>query len=376
MHNPFQSFWMAGFECTDQLNAFGNRVDFLHITGHLEKLDEDYQNLKQFEIRTIREGIRWSQVETHPYQYNFASVRNMVESAAAHNIQVIWDLCHFGYPDDLTPLHPHFTARFCALCQAFVAFYRLIQPTGTLIVTPINEVGFISWLGGDVAGTSPYCRHNGWEVKYELMRAYIQGVETLRQCDPNIRILTTEPLINIVPPPDATDEQQQRAQLQHEAQFQVTDILCGRMCPELGGRSDYLDMLGLNFYYNNQWVSDSFEPISWLNRDTDNRWLPLSSLLTAAYARYQRPLVLSETSHPEEDRPQWITFIATECNKILQHEIPLWGICWYPAIDRPDWDHLTPWHRSGLWDIPDPATQNRVLHTPSATALANAQRWL
>ena len=58
--NPFSSFWMAGFECTDKLNAFGNRVDFLSLTGHIEMLQEDYERLQPFNIRTVREGIRWS----------------------------------------------------------------------------------------------------------------------------------------------------------------------------------------------------------------------------------------------------------------------------------------------------------------------------
>ncbi|RZK31762.1 MAG: amine oxidase, partial [Hymenobacter sp.] len=40
--SPFDSFWWGGYECTDQLNAFGNRVDFLPLTGHLQRLDEDY----------------------------------------------------------------------------------------------------------------------------------------------------------------------------------------------------------------------------------------------------------------------------------------------------------------------------------------------
>lgn len=373
MHNPFESFWMAGFECTDQLNAFGNRVDFLQITGHLERTNEDYKNLDLFQIRTVREGIRWSQVEVQPYQYNWSSVGSMLQSAAISNVQVIWDLCHFGYPDDLTPLHPHFTARFCALCRAFVHFYRSMRPTETLIVTPINEVGFISWLGGDVAGTAPYCKGNGWEVKYALMRAYIKGVEVLKSCDPAIRILTTEPLVNIVEPLCATDEQREKAQLLHLNQFQVTDMLSGSLCPELGGQKDYLDIIGCNYYYNNQWVSDSFEALHWLNLAQDSRWNTLSNLLEAIYLRYQRPLVLSETSHPGEDRPVWIEFIAEECSKLLQKQVPLWGICWYPAVDRPDWDHLYPWHRSGLWDIPDSVTKNRILHLPSANALSRAQ---
>ena len=39
----------------------------------------------------------------------------------------------------------------------------------------------------------------------------------------------------------------------HEEQFQVADILSGRMCLELDGKLEYLDILGYNYYYNNQW---------------------------------------------------------------------------------------------------------------------------
>ena len=120
--NPFSSFWMGGFECTDKLNAFGNRVDFINITGHLELLQEDYARLQQFGIKTVREGIRWSQVETKPYTYDWKVVGKMIDCARQHHIQQVWDLCHFGFPDDLTPLHPMFARRFAALCRAFIQY--------------------------------------------------------------------------------------------------------------------------------------------------------------------------------------------------------------------------------------------------------------
>jgi hypothetical protein len=66
--NPFYSFWVAGYECTDKLNAFGNRVDFLNVTGHLELIDEDYARLKYFGIQTVREaygGAKWKKVLTN-----------------------------------------------------------------------------------------------------------------------------------------------------------------------------------------------------------------------------------------------------------------------------------------------------------------------
>lgn len=349
-NNPFHSFWMAGFECTDKLNAFGNRVDFLHLTGHLQLLAQDYQHIIPYGIRTVREGIRWSQVEKRPYEYDWSTVAVMMDTGRANGIQQVWDICHFGFPDDLTPLHPLFAKRFAALCRAFVLFYRSREPHNTLIVTPINEVSFLSWLGGDARGTSPYCWGQGWEVKYDLMRAYILGVAALKEVDPSIRILTTEPLVQMVPPLNATQQQIEEAAAAHESQYQAVDMLAGRMCPELGGSPDYLDILGFNFYYNNQWIVGFQGFLPWANNDNDPRWKPLRSLLQEAYNRYQRPIALTETSHPGVDRPHWIRFIAQECAAVLDLGIPLWGVCLYPIIDRPDWDHLSHWHRSGLWD--------------------------
>lgn len=372
---PFSTFWMAGFECTDKLNAFGKRVDFLTLTGHLEQIKEDYQNLLPYNIRTVREGIRWSQVEKRPYQYDWSAVAYMLEQGKALGIQQVWDLCHFGYPDDLTPLHPMFARRFAAMCRAFVQFYRDTYPDDALLVTPINEVSFISWLGGDVRGTSPYCVGQGWEVKYGLMRAYIEGVAAMREQDPSVRIMTTEPLVNVVPPLDATPEQEAEAKLAHQDQYQAVDMLCGRMCPELGGTPDYLDILGVNYYYDNQWEVGTHDTLGWLNELGDTRWLPLRSLLAEVYERYQKPLVITETSHPGIDRPHWIRFVAAEGAAASQKGLPLWGICLYPIIDRPDWDHLEPWHNSGLWDAaPQPGrAPKRILYKPYADALLEAQ---
>ena len=372
--NPFRSFWWGGYECTDQLNAFGNRVDFLPLTGHLQLIDEDYAAQKPFGIGTVREGIRWAMIEKTPYRYDFSTVQTMLDAGQRHGVQQIWDLCHFGYPDDLTPLHPMFARRFAALCRAFVDFYRSQRPDDVLIVTPINEVSFISWLGGEANGTSPYCHGQGWRVKYGLMRAYIEGSYALREADPAIRLLTTEPLISIVPALNAWGGQRREAREAHENQFQATDMLSGRLCPELGGRPELLDIVGFNYYYDNQWQLHPHQKLGWDDAAMDPRWVPLHRLLRKAYQRYGRPCAITETSHPGVDRPGWWRMLADECAQVLRQGLPLQGVCIYPLIDRPDWDHPDQWHRSGLWDAdlnrPGPA---RVLHEPSAEALRQAQ---
>jgi beta-glucosidase/6-phospho-beta-glucosidase/beta-galactosidase len=373
--SPFQSFWWGGYECTDQLNAFGNRVDFLPLTGHLQMLDQDYTDLQQFQVKTVREGIRWAFIEKTPYHYDWSTVKTMLDAGQQHGIQQVWDMCHFGFPDDLTPLHPMFARRFAALCRAFVDFYRSERPEGTLIVTPINEVSFLSWAGGEVRATSPYGVRLGWEVKYALMRAYIEGVVALREADPSIRILTTEPLVNIVPPHDPSPQQKREARQHHEWQYQSTDILAGRVSPELGGRPEFLDIMGFNFYYDNQWDVSTGRRLGWNDPVPDSRLRPLHDILKEAYRRYNRPIAITETSHPGIDRPLWLKMIGRECAAALQQGVPLLGVCLYPIIDRPDWDFLDNWHHSGMWDAalrPD-GPPARVLHQPSAEALLEAQ---
>lgn len=366
---------MAGFECTDKLNCYGERVDFINVTKHLDKVNEDYSRVALLQFKTVREGIRWSMVEKQPYVYNFTDVEKLIVAARENDIQIIWDICHFGFPDDLSPLHPMFARRFAAVCSAFVKFYRSIDPTGTLIITPFNEVSFLSWLGGDVCGTTPFCRNYGWEVKYNIMKAYIEGIEAIKATDEHARILTTEPLVNMVPPLNATEAEVIEAANRHESQFQVLDMLSGKLCPELRGRPEYVDIIGCNYYYNNQWISNTCEFLRWANDDNDPRWKPLSALISQLYERYQRPIVLTETSHPLEDRPHWLNFVTDECKKAIEAGVPLWGICWYPIVDRPDWDKLTPWHRAGIWDVNDTDPDlPRLLHEPTAMALVESQK--
>lgn len=373
IENPFWSFWMAGFECSDQLNVHGDRVDMIQLTSHHYMLDQDYDQLRQFNMRVVREGVQWSKVEVKPYRYDFSAITNMLAAGRSAGIQQVWDLCHFGYPADISPLHPHFCSRFEALCSAFGNFYKMSGENMPLIVTPINEVSFISWLGGDVAATSPFCRNNGWEVKYNLMKAYIAGIRALKYQLPQVRIMTTEPLISVSAAVGATDQQIQHANWHHQLQYQVLDMLAGKVCPELGGCAEYLDILGFNYYYDNQWTLEPHSILGWADPAPHPNYKPLHLLLQEAHQRYDRPVLLSETSHPGVDRPLWIKYISVEIIELLKMQVPFWGACIYPVIDRPDWDNTAYWHHSGVWDHCG-TNAKRVLHQPTADMLLSCRQ--
>lgn len=360
---------MAGFECADQQNAFGERVDLIKLTGHDRFINEDYQRLTKIGITTVREGIRWSFVEKSPFVYDWSQVEDIIINAKNNGIQVIWDICHFGFPDDLTPLHPMFARRFSNLCKAFILKYRSLVPDGELIITPINEVSFLSWLGGDAKGTSPYCVNQGWEVKYMLMKAYIEGIELMKEVDPSIKIMTTEPLINIISQDPANSISVLAANEKHQEQFQVLEILTGKVCPELRGKPEYLDIIGVNFYYNNQWTFPAHQFIPWNEKPADSSWRSLHSMIEEVFIKFGRPIVISETSHSKEDRPIWLKMIFSECASIISSGLPLLGCCIYPIIDRPDWDFTDIWHKSGIWDITNLETLQREIHKDSLIAL-------
>jgi beta-glucosidase/6-phospho-beta-glucosidase/beta-galactosidase len=364
----FKSFWLAGFESASHINRAGQRLDMLALTQHDIHAEADYALLDSVEICTVRDGIRWHLIEKTPGQYDFSSVLPMVQAANRHNMQVIWNVCHYGWPDDVDVFGPSFVDRFARFCRAVAQFMKdnsAEQP----IYIPINEVSFLSWAAGDEAYIYPCAMGRGWELKQNLVRASIAGIEALWDVQPGARIAHVEPLIHTVPPRDRPDLAE-AAQCKHNSQFQAFDMLSGRIVPELGGHPRYLDIVGVNYYHANQWEHPNNERLRWEDDPRDERFVPLHSLLMEVYERYQRPMFIGETSHFGVGRGKWLTEIAEEVRTAIDNGVPLAGVCIYPILDRPDWDNLDHWHNSGLWDVmrDERGMLQRVLNTDYAQA--------
>jgi hypothetical protein len=60
---------------------------------------------------------------------------------------------------------------------------------------------------------------------------------------------------------------------------------------------------------------------------------------------------MAETSHFGSGRARWIREIAAEVCAARGIGVPIEGVCLYPILDRPDWEDLSHWHNSGLWDL-------------------------
>src|SRR5882762_5302202 len=182
------SFFAAGFECSTHRRRSGQRLDLIAATAHEKFAHLDYVRLKSQGIRLAREGVRWHLAEPSPGHYDFSSVLSIVRAARATGTQVIWDLCHFGWPDHLDLFKPDFVSALAGYGAAF-ARWLANETGGPAFFVPVNEISYFSWAAGDEGSMYPFVTGRGFELKAQLVRAAIQAMDAVWSVAPNARFV-------------------------------------------------------------------------------------------------------------------------------------------------------------------------------------------
>jgi beta-glucosidase/6-phospho-beta-glucosidase/beta-galactosidase len=362
----FRSFFMGGFECSTPRLPAGRRLDLIAATAHDRHALADYLRLRGEGLRVARDGLRWHLIERRPGRYDFASALPLVRAARATGVQVIWDLCHYGWPDHLDIFAPNFVGRFARFARAFA---RLLAGETDVInfISPVNEISFFSWAAADAGWFYPCAQGRAGELKRQLVRAGIEAVEAMWEVDPRTRVVHTDPVIKVIARPDRPEEAA-AAEQYRLSQYEAWDMLAGRAAPELGGQEKYLDILGLNYYVHNQW----FYPDRTMIPRSHPLYTPFRQLLAEVYGRYRRPLFVAETGIEDEERPGWLRYIGQEVRAALVAGVPVEGICLYPILNHPGWVDDRHCH-NGLWDYAD-ENGRRQIYRPLADEIAGQSR--
>ena len=360
----FRSMFHGGFECSTHRRAHDcRRIDVIAATHHDARAEADYRALAGHGILTVRDGLRWHLIETAPGRYDWSSLEAQVAGAQTAGTEVIWDLLHYGAPDDIDIWRPDFVERFAAFAAAAA---RVIGPRtrGTRFYAPVNEISFFAWGGGDAAYLNPFARGRGFELKVQLARAAIAAMTAIRRVDPHARFVHADPAINVVADP-ARPHDTPHAEGHRQAQYQGWDLIGGHIWPQIGGRPELLDIVGINYYHNNQWLHGG-PPIG----AGHPLHKPLHRILAETHARYGRPIFVAETGIEGEARPGWLAEVCGEVREARALGVPVEGICLYPVLDHPGWDDDRPCPNGLLHDTP---VGDRRAYPPLAEELRRQQ---
>jgi beta-glucosidase/6-phospho-beta-glucosidase/beta-galactosidase len=349
----FRSYFAGGFECSTHRPTQGRRLDLVASTRHDLFAREDYERLRSVGILTAREGIRWHLIEREPRRFDFSSVRPILEAARASGVEVIWDLWHYGWPDHLDLWSEAFPARLGELARAF-AFWLRSEGAETRFFTPVNEISFSAWACAETGAFFPYSRRRGGALKEQLVRAAVAAIEGTREVSPQARTVLAEPAIHVTARATHPEEREQ-AEGYRQAQFEALEMLAGRRKPELGGREEHVDVVGINYYHTNQWYFGSGRKIP--PGHQDHR--PLRDLLAEWHQRFRRPMLIAETGIEDAARPRWLRYVCREVDAAAAGGVPLNAICLYPILNHPGWTNDR--HcRNGLWDYADEQGRRRI----------------
>ena len=174
-------------------------------TQHDRFLDQDYSRLQGLGILGVRESVPWYRIDRGG-RFDFRPVEPFVAAGQRYGLTQIWDLFHYGFPPHLDPFEPDFTRHFADYCHAFARYLmRKTGREGTRFYTPVNELSFYAWAGGEVGWFAPFQRGQGFELKLQLARAAIAGIDAIRAADPGARMVNVDPICNAVAPLDAPE---------------------------------------------------------------------------------------------------------------------------------------------------------------------------
>src|SRR5438105_6499226 len=123
----FGSLFLGGIECANHGTPEGHRMDVIAATQHDRFAADDYARCRSVGIRAVREAARWP-IADRAGRIDVTEVRRLARLGREHGLTLIWDLFHYGYPDDLDPASDGFADAFHDRFRDFAAAVgRVVQ---------------------------------------------------------------------------------------------------------------------------------------------------------------------------------------------------------------------------------------------------------
>lgn len=352
--------WAGGIEDTFIPHARpGLRaLDEYALTQHYQQWQTDIDLAARTGIQALRWGIPWYKVQPGPNTWDWGWVDEVLAYLVIKkNITPILDLMHYGTPlwldnSFINHDYPEYVAEFAGRTaeryQSLVTYY-----------TPLNEPMVNAAFCGKQGEWPPYLTGDDgyFKLLFQLAKGIVRTVQRLKEAQPGARTIQVEALWFHFTLDDSI-----RPQVEEEnaRQWLCLDLTTGRVNEqyplfECLARYGYCqatqdwfaenaiqyDVLGVNFYpwSSGEMVPDSRGSIRSIGGQTSGSMI--GQVMSAAYARYGMPLMVTETSALGNiaTRRQWMDQTIDAVKSLRQEGMPVIGYTWFPLFSMIDWKY-------------------------------------
>ena len=324
------------------------RQDEFAKTKHYERWRDDFELLRELDIRVLRYGPPYYRAHVGAGRYDWAFADETFRVLREQQVEPIADLCHFGVPDWIGNFqNPDWPGLFVDYARAFARRFPWVR-----FYTPVNEI-FIA---------ATYSAQFGWwNERMASDRAFVAALKHLCQAN----VLAMHAILQ--ERPDAIFIQSESTQYFHpeapdcmdaarrfnEKRFLSLDLTYGHhlnatiyeyLLDNGMTRAEYhwflrhhvraRCVMGNDYYGTNENLVHSDGSLS-LSGEIFG-YYPITHQY---FARYSLPVMHTETNGlGAEDPVKWLKKEWANVHRLKQDGVPLIGFTWYSLQDQVDWD--------------------------------------
>jgi dTDP-4-dehydrorhamnose reductase len=398
--NPIE-LW-GGVECT--INRVGDSyIEQLDRSGHTHRLS-DFNLFAQLGVKAIRHPVLWERTapgeDTSPPDWTWShAALNRLRSLG---IRPIVGLVHHGSgPIHTNLLDQDFPDKLSQYARKVAERYPWIHD-----YSPVNEPLTTARFSGLYGHWYPHGRKDCLFVRALVTqcRAIVAAMKSIRQVNPNARLIQTEDLGRVC----STPQLAYQADFENERRWLSYDLLCGRVdhhhpmrgyLNEAGIQNEELDwfleepcppaIVGINHYLSsNRYLDEHLDryPTSTHGGNGRQKYadvlaarvldasqrIGVASLLEEAWQRYRLPIAITECHNgcTREEQLRWFSEVWQEAELARDHGVNVVAVTAWALLGAFDWNHLVTqdngFYEPGVFDIrsapPRPTALTKLIH--------------
>src|SRR4051812_6480725 len=327
------------------------RVDEMEKCGHYQKWSEDFDLLRDLDVRFLRYGPPLHRTWLAPDRYDWDFADLTFGSLREREVVPIVDLCHFGVPDWMGNFqNPDFPKLFRTYAREFARRFPWVQ-----LYTPVNEM-FIC------ATFSAY--YGWWNEQLTSDRAFVTALKHIVKAN----VLAMHAILEVRP--DALFIQSESSEYfhaQNPAAIKPAEIMNARRFLSLdlnyGRRVDsemyeFLLDNGMtreeyHFFHehdvkhrcvmgNDYYVTNEHRVRPDGHTEPAGEVFGYDEITWQYYERYRLPVMHTETNLNEGPRGDeavyWLWKQWANVLRLRNKGVPIVGFTWYSLTDQVDWD--------------------------------------